>query len=174
MCRLASSSAADTGATAAGGFAVSPAVAAPQPTPREPEPPAQPLAPQAACVVSALDVQLHIAAFHLELGNVLLHQQLDQFFDFFLIHRIPFGRMITGPSLEHSARFGRTTPTMLLFRSSSFVTGVSTSHPFSVTTTMSSMRMPPLPGHVNSRLNRDHHARRQPFRPACLPSRGGS
>src|SRR3974390_233758 len=40
-------------------------------------------------VVCPLDVQLYIAAFNLKLGDVLLHQQLNQFFDFFLIHRNP-------------------------------------------------------------------------------------
>jgi hypothetical protein len=38
-------------------------------------------------------MQLHIAAFDFEFGDVLLDQQFDQFFDFFLIHRILLGRM---------------------------------------------------------------------------------
>ena len=36
----------------------------------------------------ALDVHLHVAAFEFELGDVLLNQQVDEFFNFFLIHRM--------------------------------------------------------------------------------------
>ena len=39
-----------------------------------------------------LYVHLHIAAFEFKLGDIFLHQQFDEFFDFLLIHRIPFGR----------------------------------------------------------------------------------
>src|SRR5271166_5530617 len=43
---------------------------------------------------SPLNVELHVTALELELGDVLLHQKLDQFPDFFLIHRIPSGRTL--------------------------------------------------------------------------------
>ena len=38
---------------------------------------------------TTLDVQLEIAALHLELGDVLFYEEFDQFFEFFLVHRIP-------------------------------------------------------------------------------------
>ena len=104
---------------------------------------------------AALDMQLYIAAFHFKLGDVLLHQQLYEFFDFFLIHRIPCLRSTGTLSCaampaSRSHRLQRTAQTGAAYDCStsisSFVTGVSTSHPFFVTTTISSMRMPPLPG----------------------------
>ena len=33
-------------------------------------------------------MDLHVTAFEFELGDVLLHQKLDEFLDFFLIHAI--------------------------------------------------------------------------------------
>src|ERR1019366_5402258 len=108
---------------------------------------------------SAPDMQLHIAAFDFKLGNVLLHQQFDQFFDFFLIHGIPnilgFERARLQPC-RTSLLFvviprGLQPAGDLRFRSTnvaygaltsirSFVTGFSTSQPLPVTTTMSSIR----------------------------------
>jgi hypothetical protein len=35
---------------------------------------------------STLDMHLYVAALELELGDVLLHQKLDELFNFFLIH----------------------------------------------------------------------------------------
>jgi hypothetical protein len=35
-------------------------------------------------------VDFHIAALKLELGNVVLDEKLDELFDFFLVHSIPF------------------------------------------------------------------------------------
>jgi hypothetical protein len=42
-------------------------------------------------LAGALDLDLDIAAFQLELGNVLLDEELDEFFQLFLIHSFTVG-----------------------------------------------------------------------------------
>jgi hypothetical protein len=56
---------------------------------------------------ATLHVEFQVAAFHLELGNILLHQKLDELSQFFLIHRIPSlkghgSSHVVGP-LNHAA-----------------------------------------------------------------------
>jgi hypothetical protein len=47
-------------------------------------------------LASALDLDLDIAALQLELGNILLDEELDEFFQLFLIHSFTVGPF-TGP-----------------------------------------------------------------------------
>jgi len=42
----------------------------------------------------ALDLDLNIAPFQLELGNVLLDEELDEFFQLFLIHSFTVGPFV--------------------------------------------------------------------------------
>src|SRR5262249_33854308 len=101
----------------------------------------------------AADSDLHIAAFKLELGNVLIDQELDQLAYLFAVHRTrstaSLGRIMRSRmGRRNKATRGprRLSRRRLQTTNSSFGVGVSTSCPFAVTRTMSSIRTPPNPG----------------------------
>src|SRR5579863_9088545 len=97
---------------------------------------------------ATLDPYLHIAALQLELGNILFNQELDEFFQFFLVHGLRWDcflflwRQIQRPGTAPGLK-SRIASLQIVM--SSLLVGARTSHPPSFTTTISSMRTPPLP-----------------------------
>ena len=106
---------------------------------------------------SALNTDLDVAAFEFELGDVFLDEELDEFFNFFLVHALVVPTLAkTGKGkIDPFSRFGaqkmRGSPSAhsrkrIQSVSKSLGQEVKISQPVSVTTTVSSMRIPHLPG----------------------------
>ena len=115
------------------------------------------------CRLAELEPDLHVAAIQIELGDLILLQELDQLFqilDIFWFHSFLYLSPLMRAGLNQSSI-------------RALGAGVSTCPPVRVTATMSSMRMPNWPGKINPGFDGDDHAGQQPRR-CPAPMRGDS